>query len=149
MPPLRPATPADAAVLAAAHAMSFDDPWSEPDLHTLLSGPGGFGVLARGGVGFAIARVAADEAELVSIGVSPALRGSGLGRALLEAAVDRAAALGAVQMHLEVAVDNAPALRLYETAGFAHVGRRRGYYQRADGRIDALVLTRVLNSAPV
>jgi ribosomal-protein-alanine N-acetyltransferase len=48
-------------------------------------------------------------------------------------------------MHLEVAVDNAAALRLYRRAGFAEAGRRRGYYERPGGRVDALVLTRVLH----
>lgn len=142
---IRLAGPADAARLAELHALTFDDPWREPDLHALLTAPGGFAVIAPG-AGFAVARAAADEAELISLAVAPEQRGAGLGRRLLDAVLERAAALGAAQMHLEVAVDNGPALRLYEQAGFARAGTRRGYYQRADRRVDALVLTRVLNS---
>ena len=142
---IRPAGPEDAARLAALHALTFDDPWREPDLHALLSAPGGFAVLAPD-AGFAVARTAADEAELISIGVAPSRRGQGLGKRLLEATMTRAAALGAAQMHLEVAVDNGPALSLYLAAGFACAGRRRAYYARAAGRVDALVLTRVLHA---
>lgn len=93
-----------------------------------------------------MARVVADEAELLTIAVEPARRGQGLGRALLEAVIVHAAALGAAQLHLEVAVDNAAALALYERAGFARAGRRRGYYARPGERVNALVLTLVLNS---
>jgi ribosomal-protein-alanine N-acetyltransferase len=142
---LRAAAPADAARLAALHARTFEQPWSEGDLYVLLTSSGGYGLLA-GDAGFAVARIAADEAELVSLGVVPERRGAGLGRRLLDAVAAEAAVRGAAQMHLEVAVDNATAVRLYEAGGFARAGRRRSYYERADGRVDALVLTRVLNS---
>lgn len=49
--------------------------------------------------------------------------------------------MGAAILFLEVAVDNEPALRLYETLGFAQAGRRQAYYARKDGpSADALTL---------
>jgi ribosomal-protein-alanine N-acetyltransferase len=66
----------------------------------------------------------------------------------VDAARGRADQAGADSMFLEVAVDNAPAIALYEAAGFAAVGRRPGYYDRgAAGRVDALILRLDLNSA--
>jgi ribosomal-protein-alanine N-acetyltransferase len=50
-------------------------------------------------------------------------------------------------MHLEVAADNAPALALYQRAGFETVGRRRGYYARIEGPAqDAVLMRRALNT---
>ena len=145
MPPLRSARSEDAAELAQLHAGGFERPWSAGDIVRLLQAPGVFGLQVPG-AGFALVRTAADEAELLTIAVAAERRGEGVGAALLEAAISRAGEAGAAQMHLEVAVDNQPALRLYRRAGFAEAGRRRGYYERSDGRVDALVLTRVLNS---
>ncbi len=140
---IRPATPADADALAALHRVCFDDPWRASDLHALLSAPGGFAVIAPR-EGFCIMRLAADEAEVHSLGVVPERRGAGLGGKLLDAALVGAALRGAVQAHLEVAIDNSAALRLYKRAGFVRAGLRRAYYARGDGRVDAIVLTAVL-----
>ncbi len=60
---------------------------------------------------------------------------------LLDSLLRAAAADGAVRVVLEVGESNAAARRLYAGAGFAVIGRRRGYVHRADGtREDALVL---------
>jgi ribosomal-protein-alanine N-acetyltransferase len=80
-------------------------------------------------------RVAADEAEILTIGVTA--RRLGVGRALLVAGVEKVRALGAAKMFLEVAADNAAARGFYAQAGFVEVGRRPNYY--ANGA-DALVL---------
>ena len=105
-----------------------------------LALPGAFGWIAPAG-GLALARVAADEAEILSLAVVPALRGRGLGRTLLEWAAATAAERGAGTLFLEVSAGNEAARRLYAAAGFAQVGRRVGYYP---GGGDALVLRRTL-----
>ena len=130
----------DPAVLAALHAEAFDAPWDAASLSALLASPGVFAVAEEDG--FILIRVVADEAEILTLAVRPAARRGGLGGRLVEAAVVRAAALGAERMFLEVAEDNVAARALYARAGFNEAGRRRGYYARADGsREDALVLT--------
>ncbi len=100
--------------------------------------------LSRSNVGFIIGHVAADEAEVLSVAVHPAARRTGIGqrllRALLEAARDRDVA----KVHLEVADGNGAALALYQAAGFIVTGRRKGYYARATGRVDALVMSRTM-----
>lgn len=93
--------------------------------------------------GFALVRITLDEAELLSIAVRPKAQGKGAGAALLAELLARLQGAGVRQLFLEVAEDNAAARALYASAGFGEVGRRRGYYARAEGpAIDALVLRR-------
>jgi len=141
---------ADAPAMAAAHADSFDEPWSADDIAALLASPGVYGLVVRraGAVaGFALGRALAGEAELLTLAVTPSARRAGLAIALVEAVAGRAAAAAAQRLYLEVAADNVAALALYRQLGFAQVGARAGYYRRAGGgSADALVLARDLNS---
>ncbi len=147
-PRLRRAGAFDLQVLAGLHRAAFEDQpgaelWDAAALAELLAMPGALALLAEAGgapLGFALGRVAADEAELLSLGVHPAARRLGLGRALIDALVARTAALGAVKVLLEVAEDNKTARSLYRTAGFEEVGRRRGYYQRSRQAVDAVIM---------
>lgn len=82
------------------------------------------------------------EADVQTVAVAPRSQGRGLGRELLDALVAEAQRRGCTQLFLEVDVDNAPALALYERAGFEPQSRRRDYY--GPGR-DALVLRRRLD----
>ena len=96
-----------------------------------------------GGVmgGLLIARQAADEAELLTFGVAPACRRSGLGRALLDEACNILRASGARQLFFEVETGNEAAIALYRTFGAVPVGRRPGYYEPgADAAIFSLAL---------
>ena len=108
----------------------------------LLAMPGCFALAEAEGL--VLARVAADEAELLTIGVLPQARRRGVGLALLRAAAGEAARLGAIRLFLEVATRNAPARALYAQAGLVEVGRRRRYYPDGD---DALVLAMPLSAA--
>ena len=65
---------------------------------------------------------ASDEAEVVSMWVDPAARGSGLSQRLLDAVTAWARAHGAASMRLWVTEGNAPAIALYERCGFAFTG---------------------------
>lgn len=131
--------------MAKLHMASFTTPrpWSADEIRDLLASPLCFAESRT--EGFAMARVVAGEAEILTIAVDPGARGQGHGRALLAAILEQAAARGATQAFLEVAEDNPAALALYQTAGFAQTGRRRGYYKGPAGDArDALVLTRGL-----
>ena len=145
---IEPARRADAKALARVHAARFDAPWLEADLVVLLDGPGAFALMARheGVQAFVLARAIADEAEILTIAVSPDFRRQGLARTLTDAAARLAESLGAQSLFLEVAEDNPAAIALYTAVGFAQVGRRRGYYARQGGaKVDALVMRRDLN----
>lgn len=147
-----------AAELARIHAAGFAQegrPWSGPEILALLNEPGIGLRMAHteshaGGdrlapAGFALYRVAADEAELLTVSVVPEARRAGLGRALLAASEDGARRAGATRLLLEVGAGNAPARALYSHAGYREVGRRAGYYLLPDGRRDdALILEKAL-----
>ena len=132
------AQPAHAEALAALHALSFSaaDAWSANVIGLQLGLPNVFGLYDPQGA-MVLVRVVADESEILTIAVIPALRRQGLARALLDLAMDRARELGAQMMFLEVAVSNHAAQALYDRAGFRRVGRRARYYP---GGADALVL---------
>jgi ribosomal protein S18 acetylase RimI-like enzyme len=75
------------------------------------------------------------EAYLEELYVAPERRGEGLGRALLEAAIELARERGAVNIDLNTSEDDTAALALYESAGFTNrEGRPDGpkmlYYER-------------------
>ncbi|WGM46102.1 [Ribosomal protein S18]-alanine N-acetyltransferase [Brevundimonas sp. NIBR10] len=135
------ATPADADTLAAVHAEAFDHPWDEAAIADLLGQAGVFGIAATGG--FILCRVVLDEAEILTLAVRPDARRRGLARRLVEAGGAMARSAGAERLFLEVAEDNVAARGLYADAGFVETGRRRAYYETAQGRTDALIL--VLN----
>ncbi len=138
-----PVRRADLSVVGALFEVAFGEPYGEAAMGDLLKPPASFGLMAEldTAAGFAIASVAADEAEILSIGVAPSYRQRGVGRALLRGVVERAAQKGAGRLFLEVGADNPPAAALYDAFGFRQVGLRRNYYRRADGhRVDARIL---------
>ena len=128
----------DTAPLAALHAACFDDAWDAASLRTTLAAPGAFAFHDRDG--FVVARVASDEAEILTLAVTPGARGKGLGRALLSAAIAEAQSRGAKAVFLEVGRDNPAALALYAALRFANVGSRKGYYGGRDASVLRLSL---------
>ena len=133
------------AAMAALHARCFTTPrpWTAAEFAALLAEPPVFATLAE--TGFALGRVVADEAELLTIAVAPDARRNGEGRTLLDRFLRTARARGAETAFLEVAADNAAALALYRWSGFAEAGRRRGYYHSpGNPPVDALVMVKSL-----
>jgi len=88
-------------------------------------------------LGSLLLQQAADEVEVLFVGVRPSYRRRGFGEGLIRAGLAAATAEGARSAFLEVRASNVGALRLYEGVGFKTVGTRRGYY--ADGE-DACVM---------
>ena len=132
---IRRAAPADAAAIAQLEAVCQGaDAWSanlirlgvDGDVPTIrylvadLDGPL---------VGYAVASYAGDIAELQRIGVSPALRRTGVASALLAEVVAEAPGTGADRLILEVREDNAGALAFYASRGFVEIDRRPRYYR--------------------
>jgi len=131
----------DCESLASLHAQCFKRAWSQSEFASLLDGPGMFALVAGKGsskAGFALVRVAADEAEILSIGVPEEHRRRGIGAALLAEAGRLARDAGAIRLFLEVGSQNAAARALYRAFGFREVGKRRDYYQ--DGSGDGLTM---------
>ena len=136
--------PADAPAMAAAHAQAFTPGWREDEFEDLLDGEGIYGFLAADGedpLGVILCRIAVDEVEVLTVGVTPAARQKGVATALITAALGVAQARKVATAFLEVAVDNASAIALYRRLGFQEAGKRLYYYDRgAAGRMDALVM---------
>jgi len=131
------AMPGDATLMAAIHANCFARPWDETAMAAFVAAPDVLCLNSRGAAthvvaaptGLLIARRAADEAELLTLGVVPDCRRSGLGRALLARAVADLTSSGAKQLFLEVDEGNDAALALYRSFEAGPVGRRPGYYE--------------------
>jgi ribosomal-protein-alanine N-acetyltransferase len=145
---VRQATPLDAGLMAAIHASCFSRPWDEATMAQFIAGPGCLCLIAstlddQGAVaaGLLIAQAAADEAEILTFGVSPSHRHIGLGRTLLHRAIAVLGAGGAKRLYLEVEDGNEAALRLYRALGAVPVGKRTGYYEHgANASIFSLAL---------
>jgi [ribosomal protein S18]-alanine N-acetyltransferase len=142
---LRLAGPGDAGVMAAIHQACFAPGWDAAAIGQFLV-PGCLSLLAAPTAeapaqGLLMARAAADEAELLTLGVTPLHRRQGLARALLRSAMERLQACGVQRLFLEVEQGNSAALGLYQSLGAVAVGRRPGYYAHgADAAIFSLAL---------
>jgi [ribosomal protein S18]-alanine N-acetyltransferase len=93
-------------------------------------------------LGWAGVRVVGDEAEILTVGVVPTARRTGLARRMVQDLLAEAVRRGAREAFLEVRVDNVPARELYATEGFTELGLRRGYYD--GGRVDAVTMRKEL-----
>jgi ribosomal-protein-alanine N-acetyltransferase len=142
----------DVDALAAIHDESFERGWGADEVGALLSQPNVLcltarrtGVMgARRIVGFILMRYAADEAEILSVAVLQASRGRGTGRRLVEEAMRVAYREHIGALFLEVDEENARAVSLYRSLGFAEVGRRPAYYGQGEDASCALVMQRQL-----
>jgi ribosomal-protein-alanine N-acetyltransferase len=131
--------------LSALHAAAFagvERRWSADEIEALAGARGGVLVVSED-EGFALARVAADEAELLTLAVAPARRRRGVGAALLSMVEARARSAGAAALFLEARADNQAALALYRSRNFDLVARRPRYYA-GDTPVDALVMRKLL-----
>lgn len=124
---------------------SYGEAWTAPQCAGLMPMPGVWLSLAKEDgrvIGFALARVVADEAELMLLAVRKEGQRRGIGRLLLDRFIDVAGSRGAERLHLEVREGN-HAIKLYSRSGFVEVGRRKHYYSGCDGQAyDALTLAR-------
>jgi ribosomal protein S18 acetylase RimI-like enzyme len=94
------------------------------------------GVIARGlRVEAVIPPAAGDMYYLGHLGVAPAMRGKGMGSALVRYLLDARPADAAGPVVLDVATSNPEAQRLYERLGFEAVGERHSTLANANGRV--------------
>ena len=117
-------------------------PWTRGNFEDSLKSGYSCWVMEEGdaAVGYAVVMQVFDEAHLLNFSVVQAAQRRGVGAALLAFLREAVRARGAAQFFLEVRPSNTPALSLYEKAGFASIGRRKGYYPAVGGREDALVM---------
>lgn len=131
--------------LAALHARAFTKsrPWSTAEFSALLASPHCFAVTEAHA--FALGRVVADEAELLTLASDPEHQRQGHARKCLYLFEKEAQMRGATMAFLEVAEDNSAALALYRAAGYHIKATRPAYYNHGStAPIDALVMARLL-----
>lgn len=136
---IRPATEADLEAMARIEKESFSDPWSKWTLRGMIQRGGALvATLGDSLVGYLFEHSAAHQGEILNLAVERAHRRRGVGRALLEAALENMRPRGVRLVFLEVRESNLGAQRFYQRLGFRQVGRRRKYYRKPPE--DALVL---------
>jgi [ribosomal protein S18]-alanine N-acetyltransferase len=139
---IRPMHDVDLPAVAALERSSYQFPWTEGIFRDCLRVGYACRVIEIGGqvVGYGILSAGAGEAHILNLCVAEELRCHGLGRRMMSHLIERARGFGVREAFLEVRPTNITAIRLYESMGFEQVGIRRGYYQAATGREDAVVL---------
>jgi [ribosomal protein S18]-alanine N-acetyltransferase len=140
---LAPATAAELDAIAELERHSFPTPWPRETFEAELSREGARLIVARREgratvIGFCNYWIVIDEVHIHSIATHPDHRRAGIGGRLLAHALDEGRALGATAATLEVRRGNAPAIALYQRAGFRGVHVRARYYQ--DNGEDALIM---------
>ena len=116
--------------LAELHAKCFPHkPWGVADFADLQKS--GCEIIASQN-GFIVYRAVADEAEIITIGVAPDARRTGIAAALLGIIEGDLKKRGVKHIFLEVAADNAPARSLYQGNGYTEIGIRPKYYDGVD-----------------
>ena len=132
--------------LESIHKLCFPDkPWTANDFADLKKS--GCEIIA-GDNGFIVWRVVGDEAEIITIGVAPSARRTGIAAAMLTIAENEIKKSGANKIFLEVAANNTAALKLYEKHGYVQIGTRPEYYNYADlstgalAKVDARILAK-------
>jgi len=150
---IRRAVEADVNAMVAIERASFSDPWTASAIASTLRYDhmrvlvaeergelGGDG--AGRPLGYVVAMVAGQEAEIADLAVSPDARRRGIGRALIDRLLADLEAEGVESVFLEARESNRGARALYESRAFRGIGRRRGYYRLPVE--DALLLKREL-----
>jgi [ribosomal protein S18]-alanine N-acetyltransferase len=132
--------------MARLHSQGFYLPWTDGSFYTFLNQPDNFGIIVRRvgentpAIGFVLARVIADEAEILTIVVDQKQQGKGLGMGLMTVLLRKLHELDIKSLFLEVDEQNNAAIGLYKRLGFEIIAKRPSYYETAHGRSDALVM---------
>jgi len=136
---IRPMTDADLDQVMTVEAASFPAPWSRDHFSNEIVSPHAFPLVALledgSAAGYICPTLVFDEGEILNVAVRSDLRGRGVGRLLLETAVSRLSAMGAVRVYLEVRPSNRVASSLYKSFGFVARGRRKAYYENGEDAI--------------
>ncbi|MGI6269347.1 MAG: ribosomal protein S18-alanine N-acetyltransferase [Candidatus Howiella sp.] len=128
---IRPMESADIPAAVRVEIACFSAPWSAAAFASSLASGNTFFLLAEdkgAPAGYIGVQLLPPEGDILNLAVLPEYRRQGVGRALLEAALVRCRAGGADAVMLEVRASNTAAQRLYASAGFRPVGRRKDFY---------------------
>ena len=137
------ATAQDAVALARLAEAALPEAWSERGFAEEIEAAVARVWVARGSgglpIGYLVAHVVQGEIQVLSLAVDACHRRLGIGRRLVEHALEQEP--GAAIVHLEVRSNDVGAQAFYDRLGFRAIGRRSGFYP---GGVDAISLARVL-----
>jgi len=145
---IHPLLPEDIPTITVIHQHCFQIPWPLESFMTLMATqtPLGFKVVSRHQcVGFIIASVVIDEAEILTLAVDPPYQRQHWGQALLTHLIATLQQQKATKLLLEVDENNAAALAFYQKNEFVVTGTRKNYYHFPNRtKADALMMQRFL-----
>jgi len=111
----------------------YKEEFSSPTRHFVVATDAAQNIIGYAGV-FAPGEA---EADVLTVGVVPTHRGKGIARQLMAMITNWAKEQGSIAMMLEVKVDNADAIGLYESLGYSKLNVRKDYFGAG---LDALVM---------
>lgn len=132
-----------ASAAAALHQSSFDFYWSESDFCSLFLLPSTKGWMQSDCL--LVCSKVLDEMEILTLCVHPESRKQGKALFLLTYLMAQAQRWQVTRLFLEVSVENAPAISLYEKMGFYQIGYRKNYYRTQQGFCDAICYEKKLH----
>ena len=125
---------------------SFDNPWSAQVMRDSLEAAHTKAIgleVDTTLIGYIVLSIVLDEAEILSMTIHPDYQGQGYGKVLLTKGIHEVSRLGVKTLYLEVRVNNAVAIHLYEKLGFVRIGIRPRYYKniQTGQQEDALLMS--------
>ena len=129
---IRYMTEADLSAVADLERRFFSVPWTEVGFLTYLMRDDALFLVAEDEeetvLGYCGVLMAIDEGDITNVSVKKELQGKGIGKALVQAMIERTVERGVHTLFLEVRESNVAALTLYEKQGFEKMGVRKNYY---------------------
>lgn len=131
----------DVAALVELHAASFQPSWKESDFNGMFMIAHTVAFVAQ--EGFAVVRLIAGEAEILTFAVNPQARRRGIGGALIASLKEWLKTNKAETVFLEVRQSNLPAINMYVKAEFTSISERKDYYSNPDGSRESAIVMRL------
>ncbi len=135
---ISPLTERDFALIISAKEMGYADEWNKDMLLSALKNQNFYGLKVshyEGVLGYIHYSLSVDSMDINSVFVFPNARRKGVGEKLLSAVIDVAKEKKLDKIFLEVRETNAPAINLYQKAGFTKTGVRKKYYSDGENAI--------------
>lgn len=133
---------ADVPLVAAMERRNYDFPWAEGIFRDCVKAGYSCQLLCQHDrlAGYGILQVAAEEAHILNLCIDKPWQRRGHARGMLHRLLHLAEHQRVHTVYLEVRPSNTGAVELYQRSGFNEIGVRKGYYDAAGGREDALVM---------
>ena len=143
----------DCQAIADLETQLFDGRFDAAGLRSLLGKPAFYGVVLLAPDmptiihSYCLAYITPMQADIIAIGTEKTKQGRGFGQIILHHLIEVTKQHNVAEITLEVAADNIPARRLYDSCGFHVSGIRKDYYYRGENGCDAVIMVRQRDSA--